>query len=111
MLNSEDILEQEAATEALWSLSFDPSICKLLSTNEKALSSLRHLQSCGNKAVELSAKGTMWMLRQVRKSIEDEGSVDSKSKLMQTVLRWLISPSEQKNIIGMSVIYFHISAF
>ncbi|XP_071826237.1 uncharacterized protein [Apostichopus japonicus] len=80
MLNSEDILEQEAATEALWSLSFDPSICKLLSTNEKALSSLRHLQSCGNKAVELSAKGTMWMLRQVRKSIEDEGSVDSKKR-------------------------------
>ncbi|KAJ8035980.1 hypothetical protein HOLleu_19825 [Holothuria leucospilota] len=80
MLDSEDILEQEAATQALWSLSFDSSICTLLSTNDKALNSLKALQSSESKTVEMSAKGTMWMLRQARKSLEDESSVNGKKR-------------------------------
>lgn len=80
MLDSGDILEQEAATQALWSLSFDSSICRLLSTNDKALNSLKALQSSESKTVEMSAKGTMWMLKQARKSLEDESSVDGKSE-------------------------------
>jgi hypothetical protein len=63
MLKSPDVKEQHSAAQAIWALSFDEEVRKVMLLEKEVMTNLEALIKSRDEDVKLSALGALWILK------------------------------------------------